>query len=473
MSDWVNAVYLLAAVSFIVALKLMNSPKSARFGNGLAAAGMAAALAATIVNPSVGYANLGWVLIALAFGTAIGIVSAMRVQMTAMPQMVALFNGLGGGAVALVAAIEYVRGREEIIALSIQDPRWPFGAILTVVLSTVIGSISFSGSLVAFGKLQEILPGRPLVYPAQKVVNLVLMTTLVGLMFFVIGTGGTIATYFAVAIAALLFGVLFVLPIGGADMPVVISLLNSFTGVAAGLAGFVLNNTALLIGGGLVGASGLILTLQMCAAMNRSLESVLFGALGAAPSAELSGGGASGAKASVRSYSIEDAAIVFANAESVIIVPGYGMAVAQAQHAVKELADKLAERGIDVKYAIHPVAGRMPGHMNVLLAEADVPYEQLYDLDDINAEFPETDIALVIGANDVTNPAARHDKASPIYGMPILDVDKARTCIVSKRSMNPGYAGVDNELYTLPNTIMVFGDAKSTIQKLSAALEGV
>jgi NAD(P) transhydrogenase subunit beta len=262
-------------------------------------------------------------------------------------------------------------------------------------------------------------------------------------------------------------GLLFVLPIGGADMPVVISLLNAFTGVAAGLAGFVLANTALLIGGGLVGASGLILTLQMCKAMNRSLENVIFGALAGGTKVLESHEKAKGA---VRGYSVEDAAIIFANANSVIIVPGYGMAVAQAQHAVKELASKLQERDIDVKYAIHPVAGRMPGHMNVLLAEADVPYESLFDLEDINASFSETDIALVIGANDVTNPAARYDKTSPIYGMPILDVDKARTVIVSKRSMNPGYAGVDNELYTMPNTIMVFGDAKATITKLTHAL---
>jgi NAD(P) transhydrogenase subunit beta len=285
-------------------------------------------------------------------------------------------------------------------------------------------------------------------------------------------SGGRLdATFYGLLALSLVLGVTLVLPIGGADMPVVISLLNSFTGCAAGLAGFVLGNTALLIGGGLVGASGLILTLDMCKAMNRPLSNVIFGAFGS-DSAALSSGG-SAATGTVRSYSVEDAAIIFSSASSVIIVPGYGMAVAQAQHVVKELAAKLAEKGIDVKYAIHPVAGRMPGHMNVLLAEADVPYEQLYDLDEINAMFPETDVALVIGANDVVNPAARYDKSSPIYGMPILDVDKARTVIVSKRSMSPGFAGIDNELFLLPNTIMVFGNAKTTIAKLVSAVEAI
>jgi NAD(P) transhydrogenase subunit beta len=459
MNEWVNGIYLLTAICFIVALKLMNSPRSARTGNFLAAFGMVAALVATFATTRHTVANTPWIVGALVVGTFIGVVSARRVQMTAMPQMVALFNGLGGGAVALVATIEF---------LATPGP-WVFGAILTTALSLVIGSISFSGSMVAFAKLQELMTGKPITYPGQRAINLILVACLIGLAFFVVGTGGTVASFVALLVLALLLGVLFVLPIGGADMPVVISLLNSFTGVAAGLAGFVLNNSALLIGGGLVGASGLILTLQMCTAMNRSLENVLFSAFGSG--ATDAGSAAGTSSGTVRSYSVEDAAIVFASANSVIIVPGYGMAVAQAQHAVKDLANKLVARGVDVKYAIHPVAGRMPGHMNVLLAEADVPYEQLYDLDDINASFPETDIALVIGANDVTNPAARHDKASPIYGMPILDVDKAKTCMVSKRSMNPGYAGIDNELYTMPNTIMLFGDAKATITKLSAALD--
>ncbi len=328
MSDWVNGVYVLTAICFILALKLMNSPKTARAGNGLAAVGMAAALIATFFRPGgIETANLMWLIAALAIGTAVGIVSARRVQMTAMPQMVALFNGLGGGAVALVATIEYLSF----------DGVWSFGRILTVVLSTLIGAISFSGSLIAFAKLQELMTGRPVSYPGQKPVNLLLLASLIGLSFFVIGTGGTLGSFLGILAISLLLGVLFVLPIGGADMPVVISLLNSFTGVAAGLAGFVLANTALLIGGGLVGASGLILTLLMCKAMNRSLENVLFGAFGGTTTVELAG--SSGKKGSVRGYSVEDAAIVFASANSVIIVPGYGMAVAQAQHAVKELAN--------------------------------------------------------------------------------------------------------------------------------------
>lgn len=459
MNDIVNGVYVVTAICFILALKLLNSPKTARAGNGLAAIGMLAAIVATFFKANISIDNVLWITVALAIGTVVGVLSARKVQMTAMPQMVALFNGLGGGAVALVAAIEFIS--TDIASL--------FGRILTIVLSTIIGSISFSGSLIAFAKLQELVPGKPLTYPGQKPINLVMFGSLIGLAFFVVGSGGTYVSYFGLLFVAFVLGILFVLPIGGADMPVVISLLNSFTGVAAGLAGFVLNNTALLIGGGLVGASGLILTLQMCKAMNRSLENVLFGAFGGNGGVAASSGAAS--KGTVRSYSVDDAAIVFASADSVIIVPGYGMAVAQAQHAVKEFANKLAQRGVDVKYAIHPVAGRMPGHMNVLLAEADVPYELLFDLDDINGAFPETDVALVIGANDVTNPAARYDKSSPIYGMPILDVDKAKTCMVSKRSMNPGYAGVDNELYTMPNTVMLFGDAKATITKLSAALD--
>ncbi|MDQ2986462.1 MAG: NAD(P)(+) transhydrogenase (Re/Si-specific) subunit beta [Armatimonadota bacterium] len=433
----------------------MNSPKTARLGNLLAALGMAAAVAATLELEMIPAVNLLAILVASAAGGAIGWVMARRVQMTAMPQMVALFNGLGGGAVALVALIEFMSGG------------FGLGEKITTASSTVVGAISFSGSMIAFGKLQELLPGKPIVFPGLKVLNLLLLGGMVALVILVVGTN-MMSAYLALLIIATLVGIMMVLPIGGADMPVVISLLNSFTGVAAGLAGFVLENSALLIGGGLVGASGLILTLQMCKAMNRSLESVIFGAF---TGAVAGGGGAlESSTGTVRSYSPEDAAIVFVSASSVAIVPGYGMAVAQAQHVVKELADRLAAMGIEVKYAIHPVAGRMPGHMNVLLAEADVPYDQLYDLDDINPELPETDVALVIGANDVTNPAARYDKNSPIYGMPILDVDKAKTCMVCKRSMNPGYAGIDNELYGLPNTVMLFGDAKATISKIIAAL---
>ena len=457
MDAWRGAVYVGTAILFIVALKLMNSPKTARLGNLLAALGMTGAVAVTLDLEIIEPENLIAIIFACFAGAILGYFMAKRVQMTAMPQMVALFNGLGGGAVALVALIEFMHGAANM------------GAMVTTALSTVVGAISFSGSMIAFAKLQELMTGKPVVFPGLKALNLLLLSAMVALIILVVGTG-MMPAYLALLVVSTIVGIMFVLPIGGADMPVVISLLNSFTGVAAGLAGFVLENSALLIGGGLVGASGLILTLQMCKAMNRSLESVVFGALsGNAPDASASIASSSGG--TVRSYSPEDAAIVFADANSVAIVPGYGMAVAQAQHVVKELADRLQAMGIDVKYAIHPVAGRMPGHMNVLLAEADVPYEQLYDLEDINPELPETDVALIIGANDVTNPAARYDKGSPIYGMPILDVDKAKTCMVCKRSMNPGYAGIDNELYGLPNTVMLFGDAKATITKLISALD--
>ncbi|MEX2242750.1 MAG: NAD(P)(+) transhydrogenase (Re/Si-specific) subunit beta [Fimbriimonadaceae bacterium] len=465
-ADVINVCYLLTAVTFMLALKLMNGPKTARLGNLLAAGGMALAIAATFFIKDAGgraIGNLGWIALAFVIGSVLGAWSARRVQMTAMPQMVALFNGLGGGAVALVALVEYPH-----LFASIEADTVP---LVTTVLSLVIGSVSFSGSMVAYGKLQEILTGRPITWPLQKFFNFALFIAVVAVVALLMSGVPSGQLLYVLLGLALLLGVTLVLPIGGADMPVVISLLNSFTGCAAGLAGFVLDNTALLIGGGLVGASGLILTLEMCKAMNRPLSNVVFGAFGGGPAAgALESAGKTG---SVRSYSVEDAAIIFSSADSVIIVPGYGMAVAQAQHVVKELAEKLTARGIDVKFAIHPVAGRMPGHMNVLLAEADVPYEQLYDLDEINSEFPETDVALVIGANDVVNPAARYDKASPIYGMPILDVDKARTVIVSKRSMSPGFAGIDNELFISPNTIMVFGNAKTTIAKLSAAMDSM
>jgi H+-translocating NAD(P) transhydrogenase subunit beta len=438
-----------------MALKLMNSPVDARKGNWLAAIGMAIALFVTLLLPGMG--NFEWITAGVIVGSVVGVVSARRVQMTAMPQMVALFNGVGGGAVAVVALMEFMHS---VSPTPVQQ--------ITTVLSAIIGAVSFSGSMVAFAKLQELMTSRPLSYPGQKVVNMLLLIA-VAVLAALLMSGSTSSALFGGLLGlALLLGVLMVLPIGGADMPVVISLLNSFTGCAAGLAGFVLNNSALLIGGGLVGASGLILTLQMCKAMNRSLENVIFGAFGSASALD---SGAAGQTGTVRSYSVEDAAIIFASADSVIIVPGYGMAVAQAQHAVKEFAQKLMDQGIDVKYAIHPVAGRMPGHMNVLLAEADVPYDQLFELEEINAAFPQTDVALVIGANDVVNPAARYDKNSPIYGMPILDVDKARTCIVCKRGMSPGFAGIENELFLLPNTTMVFGNAKTTISKLSAALD--
>ena len=460
-SEWIDVGYLFAAICFILSLRLMNSPITARKGNWLAMGGMAVALVATMFHPGIRKENLLYIAITVAIGAVIAVVSSKKIQMTAIPQMVALLNGLGGGAVALVALFEFLHASQSGVTPE------PIQRV-TTVLSAIIGAISFSGSLIAFGKLQEILPGRPIGFKGIQIFNLVLVLGIVGLSLAILAFGNATVLVFGLLLGvALLLGITGVLPIGGADMPVVISLLNSFTGCAAGLAGFVLLNTALLIGGGLVGASGLILTLLMCTAMNRSLGNVLFGAVG--------GGGESTSKAASgkqpKSYSVEDAAILLTNANSVVIVPGYGMAVAQAQHQVKEMADKLAAMGIDIKYAVHPVAGRMPGHMNVLLAEADVPYDQLYELEQINPLFPETDVVLVIGANDVVNPAARYDKSSPIYGMPILDVDKARTVIVSKRGMGAGFAGVENELFLLDNTVMVFGNAKTTVAKITTALD--
>jgi len=381
--------------------------------------------------------------------------------MTAMPQMVALFNGVGGGAAALVALADFHR-----IA---PDPgRIPFDVGLSIVLSALIGSVSFAGSLIAFGKLQELVSGRPITYPGQKLANGALLAALVGVGVAILAGPQRQALVGALILGALLFGVLFVLPIGGADMPVVISLLNAFTGLAAAATGFVLHNDVLIVSGMLVGASGTLLTILMGRAMNRSLANVLFGAFGTIQAGAGAGPGGDGA---VRSTTPEDVAIMLAYAKRVVVVPGYGLAVAQAQHDVRRLADELEQRGVDVRYAIHPVAGRMPGHMNVLLAEANVPYPQLYEMEQINPEFPETDVALVIGANDVTNPAARNDPQSPIYGMPILDVDKAEHVVVLKRSMNPGFAGIDNALYTEPQTVMLFGDAKDSISKLTAAVK--
>ncbi len=455
----VNAGYLIASVCFIMSLKLMNSPKTARKGNLLATFGMTLAIFVTFLNPRMH--SFTWVVIGLAIGTIIGWISAKRVQMTAMPQLVAIFNGVGGGAVALVALIEYRSGIASGTHLVVVP-------LITAVLSCLIGSISFSGNIMAFAKLQGLMTTRPVVYPFQRPINLLILMSSAVLAVWLIGFVESVPLFFVLLFVGMLLGMLFVLPIGGADMPVVIALLNSFTGVAAGLAGFVLHNTALLIGGALVGASGLILTLLMCAAMNRSLENVIFGALGT------DSGGATlvhDTQKTLRSYTPEDAAIIFSNASSVVIVPGYGMAVAQAQHVIKELMQKLQARDIDVKFAIHPVAGRMPGHMNVLLAEADVPYDLMFDLDEINASFNETDVVLVVGANDVVNPAARYDKTSPIYGMPILDVDKARTVIVIKRSMGKGFSGIENELFYNDNTIMVFGDAKAVITKLVSIID--
>jgi H+-translocating NAD(P) transhydrogenase subunit beta len=457
----VDLMYVVAAILFVVGMKRLSSPTTARSGNLLAAAGMVIAVVFTILLPEVAHY---WLIAAgLAVGTAIGLVAARRVKMTAMPQMVAVFNGLGGGASVLVAVFEYRRLAPEEGALG--------GDVLGAALfSALIGAITFSGSLVAFAKLQELLPGRPLVFPGQQALNGLLLVTALAA-----GVGAGVAEQtvwcYVLVLAALALGVLFVLPIGGADMPVVIAFLNAFSGLSAVGAGFVLSNTALIIGGTLVGASGTLLTVIMSRAMNRSLANVLFGAFGSAAPAATGAATGNGEAKSHREVSAEDCAVMLAYASRVVIVPGYGLAVAQAQHNVRELADLLERRGVDVKYAIHPVAGRMPGHMNVLLAEANVPYPQLYDMEDINPEFPRTDVALIIGANDVTNPAAREDPESPLYGMPILNVDASANVVVLKRSMSPGFAGIDNDLFYRPNTAMLFGDAKASVESLVAAVK--
>jgi H+-translocating NAD(P) transhydrogenase subunit beta len=456
----INLTYVVAALLLVLGIKRLSSPATARSGNGVAAVGMVIAIVFTLFDDDI---DTYWLMaLGIAIGTVIGFASARLVKMTAMPQMVALFNGVGGGAAALIAAAEFHR-------LAPAGGHVAGDVIGAILFSALIGSISFSGSLIAFGKLQEVLPGRPIVFAGQQAFNAVLFAALLAVGAI---AGATEDGWWLVALlaGALLFGVLLVLPIGGADMPVVISLLNAFTGLAAASAGFVLDNVALIIGGTLVGASGTLLTILMGRAMNRSLANVLFGAFGAPPAAGPAAVAASDGQA-VREITAEDAAVMLAYARRVVIVPGYGLAVAQAQHNVRELADLLERRGVDVRYAIHPVAGRMPGHMNVLLAEANVPYPQLYDMEDINPEFPRTDVALVVGANDVTNPAARENAESPLYGMPILDVDHAANVIVLKRSMNPGFAGIDNELYFNPKTAMLFGDAKASVEKLVAAVK--
>ena len=456
----INFTYLVAAVLLIVGIRRLSAPPTARSGNVIAAVGMTIAIVFTFLDRDI---DDYWLIAAgMTVGTVVGVASARLVKMTAIPQMVALFNGVGGGAAALVAASEFHRLAPGSGHLAGDD----IGAML---FSALIGSISFAGSLVAFAKLQEVLPGRPIVFAAQQVANAALFAAILACGALAGATEDGLWMVLLL-VGALLFGMLLVLPIGGADMPVVISLLNAFTGLAAASAGFVLENTALIIGGTLVGASGTLLTILMGRAMNRSLANVLFGAFGAAPA----GGAAVAASTEGKSYreiTAEDAAVMLAYANRVVIVPGYGLAVAQAQHAVRELADLLEKRGVDVKYAIHPVAGRMPGHMNVLLAEANVPYPQLFDMEDINPEFARTDVALVIGANDVTNPAARSAPESPIYGMPILNVHEAANVVVLKRSMSPGFAGIDNDLYYNPKTAMLFGDAKSSVEKLVAGVK--
>ena len=457
-SNLLGILYLVTIICFILALKFLSSPKHARRGNWIGGVGMIIAIVSTLLLD--GISNWVLIIVGAAIGSIVGVVGARRVKMTAMPQMVALFNGVGGGAAALVAISEF----------HIADGNLAATPIVSTVLSALIGSISFAGSLVAFAKLQELVSGRPITFPGQNVFNAAVFIGAIALGIALIAGASQQWVIWLLVLLALLFGVLFVLPIGGADMPVVISLLNAATGLAASATGFVLSNTVLIVAGMLVGASGTLLTMLMAKAMNRSVTNVLFGAFG-----QIQTGAGSALRAddgrTVRATTPEDVAVQLSFARKVVVVPGYGMAVAQAQHDVRALAELLEERGVKVEYAIHPVAGRMPGHMNVLLAEANVPYDALKEMDEINPEFPQTDVALVIGANDVTNPAARHDTSSPIYGMPILDVDKAASVIVMKRSMNPGFAGIDNELYLEPQTTMLFGDAKDSVVKLIAAVK--
>ena len=465
----VRLVWLASAVAFVIGLSRMNSPATARDGNLISAGGMALAIGATavwlLVLPPTGSFNpIGWVLILLgiAAGGGYGLYAARTVKMTAMPQLVSLFNAVGGGAAALIAIDEYLRHTG---APGLQDN-------VATVLDIVIGSVTFTGSLIASGKLMglRITPSRPVMIPGGRAVTALLAFIVVaGALYLFLGNY-SVAVMLAILAAALVFGVTMTLPIGGADMPVVISLLNSFTGLAVAMAGFVLNNPLLIIAGALVGASGAILTKLMADAMNRSVMNIMLGGFGGGEGTVGAVIGAGGG--SVREVSMDDAAIQLAYAATVIVVPGYGLAVAQAQHNVRELAELLESRGVDVKYAIHPVAGRMPGHMNVLLAEANVPYPQLKEMEDINPEFDRCDVALVIGANDVTNPAARRS-GSPVSGMPILDVDHAKNIIVMKRSMGRGYAGIDNELYGNPKTGMLFADAKAGLADLISAVKAL
>ena len=450
-------IYLISAVFFILGLKQLSHPRTAPKGNRTASIGMLLAIVATLLNNQI--LDFQSIFIAILIGSAIGAILAKRVEMTSMPQLVALFNGFGGAASLLVATAEFYRA--DLL---------PIFIFFIITLSILIGSVTFSGSFIAFLKLQGIMRGSPVQFKGQHIFNGLLVLLII--FSSVYGHLNPLQTnnMFLITIGvSLLLGILFVLPIGGADMPVVISLLNSFSGLAACATGFVIQNDALIISGSLVGASGIILTDIMCKGMNRTIWNVLFAGLGSTDvnidSAHLD------PMKSIKSYEPEDTVVIFENAKQVVIVPGYGLAVAQAQHMVHELQKLLEQKGVSVKYAIHPVAGRMPGHMNVLLAEANVPYDSLYDLDQINPEFEETDVTLVIGANDVVNPAARHDTNSPIFGMPILDVDKSQTVFVLKRSMNPGFAGIENELFYKDNTIMIFGDAKDTVSKLVSELK--
>jgi NAD(P) transhydrogenase subunit beta len=460
--DAATALYIVAFSMFIIGVRRGTHPTTAKQGNLIAAGGMAVAVVTTLLLDGIG--NWGLIALGLGIGTAVGVTASLRVQMTQMPQMVALYNGVGGGAVALIAWSELRHGislGEEI----------PLDTLIPVLFAAVVGSVSFWGSNIAFAKLQDLIPTRPLAVPGQQVVNALLLLGILAACVDIAANNGdpSEAIFIGILLAAALLGNLVVLPIGGADMPVVISLLNAFTGLSAAAAGFALDNVALIVAGTLVGSSGTILTMEMATAMNRSVGNVLFAGFGGAPA----GGAGTVEERPHTSIGAQDAAIKLAYADSVVIVPGYGLAVAQAQHAIKEVADELEKRGISVKYAIHPVAGRMPGHMNVLLAEADVPYEQLKEMDEINPELPRTDVAVVVGANDVTNPAAKNDPDSPIAGMPIIEVSEAQQVIVIKRSLSPGFAGIDNDLFYEPNTSMLFADAKQAAGDVAAEIQNL
>ena len=446
-----NALYVLSSVLFIFGIKRLSHPKTARSGNSIASMGMLIAIVTTLLANS----NISMELVAIGIiiGAIIGAFFAIRVEMTQMPQMVAIFNGFGGIASALIAAAEFLNPGEILSTFS----------LATISLSVFVGTLTFTGSFIAFGKLQGFVSGQPIVFPGQQFLNALIGISILGLAVYITTAPDHINIFYILIALSALIGNALTIPIGGADMPVVISLLNSYSGIAASSTGFVLNNNALIISGALVGASGLILTNIMCKGMNRSLANVIFGAVGLDQGPSPDG---EAKQINIKSYSTEEAAMIFDAADKIIVVPGYGLAVAQAQHAVREVADFLSKKGKTVLYAIHPVAGRMPGHMNVLLAEANIPYDQLKDLDEVNNEFEDCDVALVLGANDVVNPAARHDSSSPIYGMPILDVDKSQTVIINKRTMNTGFAGVQNELFGYDNSIMVFGDAKDMLQQL-------
>lgn len=456
----IDLLYLFAATTFLLALKGLGSPKRARLGNVVAAVGMTVAVVATFYQQVDGHGlrHVNLIIIGMAVGFLIAVPAARFVQMTAMPQLVAIFNGVGGGAAALVSITEYVRLRSSHPATYVA---------LEVLLGVLIGTVSFTGSAVAFLKLQELMTGRPVTYPGQQVLNALFGLTALTLIVLILVNGSTALLWVLLIISGVL-GVAFVLPIGGADVPVLISLLNSFTGLAVAASGFTIGSNLLIVAGTLVGASGILLTRLMSKAMGRSLSNVLFSAFGSNVTA---GPGAGGEERPVRSASPEDIGVLLGFASRVVIIPGYGLAVAQAQHVLRELAEELEHRGIEVFYAIHPVAGRMPGHMNVLLAEANVPYEQLKEMDEANSELQTADVAIVVGANDTVNPAAKDDPSSPIYGMPIINADLAENVVFMKRSMRPGFAGIENELLYNPKTTLVFGDAKDTLTKLVAAVK--